>query len=476
MSRNNGNGASRPAKKRLAVYDDHGIIPYHAETVYDPRSNSTKYALYHRGDKTISYVDRLKWPGGEEIYPEDGGGSGLLEKRTVLLPSEAAEYSSEEELLDEIQGFIRTYMVMPEEFYLLASHYVLLTWIADCFPAVPYLRARADTGMGKSRFLKTVGALSYASIHASGATTASPIFRIYEIYRRGTFIFDEADWDQKNDEFGEITKILNFGYEKGASVLRSMVNNHEVEPRAYDVFGPKILATRNDFSDSALESRCFTVALRVEKQALQHIPENIGLSFWDQAQAIRNKLLTWRFHRFHILDEVPSLERHEIHPRLRMLMTPMIMTREHQDSREELINYLAALNRDVQDRRAMDLEAEVMEALMECVSTLNPIVPADMQPRISTHEIMKKLNEKREADGSELVSVRKVHSTLKSRLNIKIGREKRKYVILDEPDYIAEVAEQFGLKRSDFGYEGAQPTEEEYVYAPPGEGEEVVEV
>ena len=46
-------------------------------------------------------------------------------------------------------------------------------------------------------------------------------------------------------------------------VLRSEGNkNGEFEPKAYNVFSPKILATRKAFADVALESRCITERVR----------------------------------------------------------------------------------------------------------------------------------------------------------------------------------------------------------------------
>ena len=431
-------------KKRLSLYDDNGVVDLHAETVWDASKNVSQWAVYQKSIGKITYAQQIRWPlDGETYFPQDGGNSGFLEKKAILLPSEASGYGSESALLDEVQGFMRTYMVMPEEYYLLCAHYVLLTWLGDCFPALPYLRARGDVGVGKSRYLQTIGSLCYCPIFASGATTASPVFRIYELYHRATFLFDEADWDTRNDENGEIIKILNFGYQKGAAVLRSVHDGDNVEPRAYDVFGPKLLATRNVFADSALESRCFTLGLRAEKD-LDNTPENVGLNFWRQATEIRNKLLMWRFHHFKIHDEIPNLDLPAIHPRLRMLMTPMIMTREHEESRQDLIAYLATLNQDIQERRSMDLEAAILGALLECVSDQAGLY-AGPDCNVAVQDIANKMNETREAEGEEKISTRKIHAVLKTRINITVKRIGRKYVVVEDLDYIQRVASTFGL-------------------------------
>lgn len=459
----------------MALYDERNQVNLHAETVYDSLKGTTRFAVYQRDTGKFYYTQQVKWVDGETYAPEDGGMSGLLEKRTILLPSEVGEYESEEALLAEIEGFVRTYMVLPEEYYFLVAHYVLLTWLGDCFPALPYLRARGDTGTGKSRFLKAIGSLCYCPIFASGATTASPVFRIYEIYRRATFLFDEADWDARNDEFSEIVKILNFGYEKGVSVLRSEKTEQGVDAKAFDVFGPKILATRNVFADDALESRCLTIGLRQENQHLNHIPENIGTDFWDQALAIRNKLLRWRFDRFRIIANVPSMNMPQIHPRLRMIITPLILCREKEESREAITTYMSKLNSEVQERRSMGLEAVVLQGLLDCMeeqqSTMlisDPLLGVN----VTIWDIMMKINETRELEGEEKLSARKIHSSLKTRLNVQVRKIGKKFTVTDTVEYINELATTFGLVGAPVPgavTDDAIPVTGEYIEEPPEE-------
>src|SRR5207249_10312756 len=121
--------------------------------------------------------------------------------------------------------------------------YVLLTWIYDAFNELPYLRARGDYGSGKTRLLLTVGSICYKPIFASGASTVSPLFRIIDAFR-GTLIIDEGDF-RMSDEKAEGVEILNNGNGRGFPVLRSEASkNREFNPRAYSVFGPKLVATR----------------------------------------------------------------------------------------------------------------------------------------------------------------------------------------------------------------------------------------
>ena len=148
-------------------------------------------------------------------------------------------------------------MDFGQSFENVGTHYVLLTWLYDAFNELPYLRLRGDYGSGKTRALLTIGSLCYKGFFASGASTVSPIFHTLDAFR-GTLIFDEADF-RFSDERAEIVKILNNGNVSGLPVLRTMMNRQrEFNPQAFQVFGPKIVATRGRYDDKGLESRFLT--------------------------------------------------------------------------------------------------------------------------------------------------------------------------------------------------------------------------
>src|SRR5207245_7310546 len=176
---------------------------------------------------------------GYQLVP-DSPHTDLLRNEVVLLPAGPADYGSDAELVGEIQRFIHDYTDLSPIFEKIASYYVLLSWIYDRFSELPYLRFRGDPGTGKTRSLLIIGSLCYKPIFASGASTVSPLFRILDAFR-GTLIIDEGDF-RLSDERAEIVKILNNGNAKGFPVLRSEASKTgEFNPRAYTVFGPKIV-------------------------------------------------------------------------------------------------------------------------------------------------------------------------------------------------------------------------------------------
>ncbi|MEI9899110.1 MAG: hypothetical protein WDN31_02170 [Hyphomicrobium sp.] len=100
---------------------------------------------------------------------------------------------------------------------------------------------------------------------------------------------------------GELVKILNNGTVDGLPVLRTMTNRHrELNPQAFRVFGPKLIAMRERFDDPALESRLITEEMA--RGALPaHIPIHTPDSLHEEARELRNRLLAWRMRSYHAI-------------------------------------------------------------------------------------------------------------------------------------------------------------------------------
>ena len=106
-------------------------------------------------------------------------------------------------------------------------------------------------------------------------------------------VIDESDF-RFSDERAEIVKILNNGNAKGFPVLRSEVTpGKDFNPKAFDVFGPKIIATRRSFDDRALESRCITEEM-TGLPPRPDIPLSLPDTFHTEAEHLRNQLLSYR--------------------------------------------------------------------------------------------------------------------------------------------------------------------------------------
>ena len=252
-----------------AVLEDGALV----ELVYDPRAQRTSLAVWR--NQACEVVPSLELPTGERLVPYSPG-NNLIKNDVILLPSGPEEYGSEAELVAEIQAYIHRYVDLSPQFERIASYYVLFSWLYDGFNELPYLRVRGDYGSGKTRFLLVVGSLCYKPVFASGASTVSPIFHILDAFR-GTLVIDEGDFRWSDDK-ADIVKILNNGNVRGSPVLRTEVSRTgEFNPRAFQVFGPKIVATRGLYEDRALESRFITEETGQSRSAERHPDQPAGL-------------------------------------------------------------------------------------------------------------------------------------------------------------------------------------------------------
>jgi len=330
------------------------------ELVFRPDRHETRFVVGH-GDN-VDEVQKLEAPGGGWYVPYSPR-NNLLVHRVVLLPSQAEEYDSVAMLQALVQGFIHRYVDISPDFELIAAWYVLFTWLFDDFSELPYLRVQGDYGTGKSRFLQAVGSLAYKPIFASGASTVSPLFRILDSVG-GTLIVDEADF-RFSDEKAEIVKILNNGNARGFPVLRTeSTPQGEFNPRAFDVFGPKLVATRGPFEDRALESRCLTEVMS-ERRVRRDVPLNLPRSFHQEAQRIRNKLLRFRL-RYG--GEDYDLERfcdRSLEPRVAQLFAPLLAVADDARPREILRRLARRYSSATRSDRRRDIPRKVLVLLAE---------------------------------------------------------------------------------------------------------------
>lgn len=301
------------------------------EMVYTRADNSTGFAVWENSSWRITV--RIKDAAGRDLVPYRAE-NNLLEHGVVLFPSEPVEYGSQDELVDEVRAYIRRYVDVTAVFEQIAAHYVLLTWVHDCFNELPYLRLLGNYGTGKTRFLQIVGSVCYRPIFASGASTVSPIFHMLDSFG-GTLILDEADL-RFSDEKADMVKILNNGNIRGMPVLRSqLTRRREFEPQVFCVFGPKIVATRGRYEDDALESR-FITEQTGQGDLRGDVPINLPMSYEREALALRNKLLMYRFKRHGHVEPHESRRDDSRTPRLNQMLAPLLALVEDASVRDKI--------------------------------------------------------------------------------------------------------------------------------------------
>jgi hypothetical protein len=411
-----------------AVLEDGAIV----ELVYEPKGRRTSLAIW-RG-QACETVPSLQLPDGTRLVPYSPG-NNLIKNDVILLPSGPEEHGSEAELVAEIQAYIHRYVDLSPQFEQIASYYVLFSWLYDGFNELPYLRVRGDYGSGKTRFLLVVGSVCYKPVFASGASTVSPIFHILDAFR-GTLVIDEGDFRWSDDK-ADIVKILNNGNVRGLPVLRTEVSRSgEFNPRAFQVYGPKIVATRGFYDDRALESRFITEETG-QRSLRRDIPINLPASYKEEALRLRNKLLLYRFRNFGRKRAVDAYVDPALEPRLNQIFVPLLSVVGDPDVRAELREIARARNREIVADRGMDVEAQVLEVIKDL---------AGQQSKLAIAEVTAAFIERYGREYDRPITNKWIGYLIRRKLNIKTQKSHGVFAIpLAENERLKRLYEKYGL-------------------------------
>lgn len=143
------------------------------------------------------------------------------------------------QLLDEVSGTIRQFIVLDDEQATAAALWVALTHFIDVVEVAPLAIINApEKSCGKTQLLTVLGRMAYRPLSASNAS-ASALFRAVELWKP-TILIDEADTFFRDN--AELHGMVNAGYLRGGSILRSEAVGDSWEPRMFSVFSAKALA------------------------------------------------------------------------------------------------------------------------------------------------------------------------------------------------------------------------------------------
>src|ERR1043165_955807 len=405
-----------------------------AEMVYDPAGQQTQFVV--GSDEDWRYEESVQLSPSERLVPY-AATNNLVKHGGVLFPSAPANYGDEFALVSRVRDFVRRHVEVSEDYELIATYYILFTWVYDAFHEVPLVRVRAGYGSGKTGFLLTVGSLCRLPIFASAASTVSPIFRLLDAFR-GTLILDEGDF-RFSDEKAEIVKILNNGNAKGFPVLRTEVSpKKEFDPRAYNVFGPKIVATRGFFQDRALESRCVTEDMRGGAIRTE-IPLNLDERFHEEARNLRNQLLLWRLRHFKDARGETRAGARDLEPRLQQIFGPLVSVISDVSERSKAVAYIAKVNEDLVEERSEAAEAQALHGIRELVSR-------GPEARLAIQDITREFVRRYGDDYERRVTPRWIGSLVRRRLGLKPSRSTGIFTL--GPEEVARLAalyKRFGI-------------------------------
>lgn len=419
-----------------SFYEDQDFF---AEEIFNAGFTPAKqFLLYNKSGDSLNFVENFEVSSGsiERVSPLD---LDLIDDRTVLLPSSVDDKTTEAELEQKILTFLHHWLDIEKLSEQLCLFYIKMTWIYDRLSVVPYLRALGDYGSGKTRFVQTVGSLSYKPMFLAGATSDAYLFRVIELFK-GTMVLNELE-RVNTDLSAQIVNILNNGYEKGIGVGR-VEGDKTKTPVVYDVFSPKIISSRERFKDLALESRIITSHLYPTTR--KEIPIALDESFWKEAEKIRNALLGYRFRMVcqqtrssadpqqnqsksglagladFSLKGLKGNILYGLEPRLRQTLFPLFYVIP-ENKVKEFVDFAKEYQQEVIEDRGFELEGIVAKSLLDLL---------DNNEEISAKDLRVRVNEELDNDKFK-VSPQKIGKILKS-WGLKtrpVGHEKIPYIV-----------------------------------------------
>jgi hypothetical protein len=363
-------------KQTFIETSSYQVASEYFEQIYDPESNTSKYLGWDANKQTVIIHEYIE-DGNITYFPIN---DDLLQKKAVILPTGAVDYISIQDLEVSIDSFINQWLEISDEHRQKATWYVMVTWVYDRLNTIPYLRALGDYGTGKTRYLDVIGGLCYKPMYVGGSVRSAPIYRVIDKWR-GTAVLDEFNL-QKSNESEDIIQILNNGYQKGKPVLRCDSTNYE-KVNAFDPFCPKVMATRKEFSDRALESRCITETMR--QTTRDDIPSDFTREYFEQRGILQNKLLMYRLKNINVIDPDASrtIDFGSIEPRVKQSFAPFTVLFQHDAERiRRFVEYVQRYNEQLVSDNSQCLDGMIVNHFLQMKANADPVTPQELRNNI----------------------------------------------------------------------------------------------
>lgn len=175
------------------------------------------------------------------------------EKQTDRLPFPTVEPYPEPivpaQLLNEVSGAIRQFIVLDEHQAHAAALWVAMTYFIDVLEVAPLAIINApEKSCGKTQLLNVMGKMSYRPLPASNAS-ASALFRAVELWKP-TILIDEADTFFRDN--AELHGMVNAGYLRGGlycAVRQWVIHSSlkcfpSIQPKRWQVLSWKSICPR----------------------------------------------------------------------------------------------------------------------------------------------------------------------------------------------------------------------------------------
>lgn len=389
------------------------------------------FAKFNKRNSEITYVSELEKEG--DLYTPVK--STLIGNGTIILPSCVEKYSSMSELVEEIKKYIFDYVELPDFYHQLLPYLVLFYWLSDKYPFLPYVHFVGLTGTGKSVALDALGYISYKAIRCSGSLSIASIFRLANQFK-GTLLLNEFELGSKESEhYTERLQILKSGTEDFPVFRVEGEGKKEVE--AFNVKSPRIFASQHGIPDAALASRTIEIHMSVKTREL---PLYRLEGFFKRAEAIRNKLLYWRFANYDKVNlkeieyGIPELKHFD--GRVQQIMTPIYHLAD-ENTRSNILVFMKQKEEETKRERLEELDGLIFTIVLASWEANEDLLVGGL-----TSEV----NKKREHQGYKTtVTEKKVGIVVRKNLGIETERTNEGYRLVLTPKKVKELKKHFGI-------------------------------
>jgi len=141
------------------------------------------------------------------------------------------------ELLDQINGLIKRFIICAPETSQAATLWIAFTWVIDHAQVAPIANITApEMRCGKSQLLSVIAYMAKKPVSASNISP-SVVFRMIDKYSP-TLLIDEADSFMRGND--DLRCVINSGHTRdSANVWRSVGDDHE--PKQFSTWGAKAI-------------------------------------------------------------------------------------------------------------------------------------------------------------------------------------------------------------------------------------------
>jgi hypothetical protein len=399
-----------PVKKVKENEDGNVEITYPILGHFVTKGSDGKKACFRIHDKSqLSQEDYVI----ENLYPEFKPLKGKWTNEDIDAYLLSDSRVNVKDLFEDMMKLERKYFEKQFDYdYYFEIVWILHTYFYTLFQYTPYIDLIGDKGVGKSKNITFLKALSYNG-YSSGDVSVSAIFRI--VQGTGVSLFlDESENMQggdKVDDQKDKQTLLRNGFHIDGSVTRANTTRKDFKPETFSVYSPKGLAHINSF-DEVLTDRTIPVNIIAsdKPEIVKAHPNNDPKEIYNCRKREFELFLDYAVEVNGLIAETEYLmESHDIHGRDMDLWKPIVTIALFLDKQgvEKVLDKIIAKMENISHSKKNDnLEDNLSFRILDILDKHIDQIPKYSKP------LYKFINEKYEEEGFDPLRQKEIRTTL----------------------------------------------------------------